>query len=60
MARFTLEDFEESEVTTLFEIARMALADAEIFDHVCDLLDISDESMQALREKLRLFLQEES
>jgi hypothetical protein len=56
MPELTLKDFTDDELVTLLECARLALADGEIFDLMCDLLDITDEDMKVLREKLTLFL----
>ena len=36
----------------VLEIARVALADGEIFDHVAEELDMSDEEMQKLRDRI--------
>jgi hypothetical protein len=49
-----LESFGPSELISILEIARVALADAETFDYMADYLDMSDEQMQKLGNKLDL------
>jgi len=44
--------FSSSELKTILEISRLALADAETFDMVVEDTDISDSEMIALREKI--------
>ena len=44
--------FTSEEITELLEVANIALRDAEIFDSVGDQLDLTDDYMQAMREKL--------
>ncbi len=48
--------FTESEQTTLYEAARIALGDAETFDRLAEDLDIKDDHLTALREKLQTFM----
>ena len=51
--------FDHEEILTLMECASVALADASVFDFIVEKLDISDESMIELREKLHNYLNEE-
>lgn len=44
--------FTESETTTLFEVARYALGDANMFDKVGSDMDIDGSTLKALKEKL--------
>ncbi len=46
-SKFTLD-----ELTEIAEIARIALWDAETFDYFADQLDLSDDYLQKLREKI--------
>lgn len=45
--------FTETEIIELLEIARVALCDADLFDRMADKLDLSDEFMIELRDKLQ-------
>jgi hypothetical protein len=45
--------FTNEELTTILEVARMAVADADMFADACEAMDISDEVMAALRDKLQ-------
>jgi hypothetical protein len=45
-----------SDVNTLLEAARVALADADIFDQLCDDLDVNDEHMLYIRERLEAYM----
>jgi len=45
-------DFNSSELLTVFELARIALADAQIYDELCDDTDITDEDMKSIQDKL--------
>lgn len=49
--------FTGEELITLLECARMGIADADNFDDLADRLDISDEEMTKLRDKLHTFMQ---
>lgn len=49
--------FNQSEITTLFEIARFALGDAGIFDDVCSDMDIANLTMKKLQEKLEAHME---
>jgi len=49
--------FTWSEKISLFEIARLALQDADFFDMVAEEADISDEEMVCLREKLQKYME---
>lgn len=44
--------FDQSELITLLEAARITLADSELFDGIANSLDISDDELKALQEKL--------
>lgn len=44
--------FDQTELITLLEAARITLADAELFDGIANSLDISDDELKALQEKL--------
>lgn len=45
-----------TELITLLEIARFALKDASIFDHMANKLDMTDGEMLMLREMLNNYL----
>ena len=47
-----MDKLTDSEMIEVLEIAKFALADADIFDEVADMLDISDNSMNLLRDKI--------
>lgn len=51
-----MDTFTQEEETMIFEAARVAFEDAEIFDHLAFRLDISDECLSALRDKLQNFM----
>jgi hypothetical protein len=42
----------EYDQTIIFEADRIALSDANIFDMLCDEMDISDEHLQEIRSRL--------
>jgi hypothetical protein len=42
----------EYDQTIIFEAARIALSDANIFDMLCDEMDISDDHLQEIRSRL--------
>jgi len=48
---------DKSEKLAVYEIALMALRDAEIFDNAAIELDLSDKEMQNLREKLQNYME---
>jgi len=48
--------FTKEERNTLFEAARIALADADIYEDLTDKLDITDSEMSKIVEKLRKFM----
>jgi hypothetical protein len=48
--------FNLSEIITLLEITRVALADADTYEQVADDLDLSDDYLFELRGKLQKFL----
>ena len=45
-------DFTAEEQTVVLELARLALADAETYDDVANKLDLSDEFLKPLQEKM--------
>lgn len=45
--------FTGEELTTLFEFAREAMSDAEVFDNVGEKMDVADRVMAELRDKLQ-------
>jgi hypothetical protein len=47
-----MDKFTETEQSEILEIARVALADAGIFDAMAEALDISDDYMYKLSEKI--------
>ena len=49
----------QDNLITYLEAARLALADADIFDHVVEQLDIADEEMTRLTESLQTFLDQD-
>lgn len=49
--------FTNSELTVIFEAARIALADVDIFDDLCDQMDIDDTELYDIREKLVAYMQ---
>jgi hypothetical protein len=51
--------FSETEMSEILEIARVALCNADLFDHVADKLDLSDDYMIALRDKVNKLTSEE-
>ena len=48
--------FTEEELCELLSAAQLALADADMFDQITDRLDLSDDYMVELREKLNVYL----
>lgn len=49
-------NFSASELITLLEAARITLADADLFDGIAESLNISDEELKSLQEKLIDFM----
>ncbi len=49
---FLADHFSDDEQVTLLEAARVALADADIFDQLAEDLDLADDELVQLREKL--------
>ena len=49
--------FTETQMLTLWEIARVALADADLFDFMAERLDVSDSNMIRLRDQLEKVMQ---
>jgi hypothetical protein len=50
------KEFTDLEIIELFEAARIALMDADIFDALVQSLDVSDLHMTHLHEKLTIFM----
>jgi|TARA_Y100000034_G_scaffold131097_1_gene191064 hypothetical protein len=48
--------FTDEELTVIFEAANLSIADAEIFDYIADKLDISDDEMKRISDKLYDFM----
>lgn len=46
----------QDNLITYLEAARVALADADAFDHLAEQLDLSDEEMIRLRDNLQTYL----
>jgi len=53
-------NFNSSELLAVFELARIALADADNFDEMACDMDVSDEEMKSLQEKLHRHLEKVS
>jgi len=51
-------NYTDSEMIIIKELARVALADAEIFDEMAEELDIKDDTLKALQEKIEKDMQE--
>lgn len=49
--------FTEFEMDVIFEIARIALADAQVFDDIADAMDVDDTKMELIQEKLNKHLE---
>jgi len=48
--------FDESDLITLLEAARVGLADADTFDMIAEDMDVSDKTLVSLRERLHEFM----
>lgn len=48
--------FTGQELTTLLEVARLAMADADMFTDACEAMDVSDSAMAELRDKLQAIM----
>ena len=48
--------FTDEELTIIFEAANLGISDAEIFDYVAENLDISDDEMKRISDKLCEFM----
>jgi hypothetical protein len=53
------EEFDESDLITLLEAASIGLSDSETFDTIAESMDLSDEVMVSLRERLHEFMNRE-
>jgi len=53
-------EFSSSDLLAVFELARMALSDADNFDEMAYDMDVSDEEMKSLQEKLNRHLEKVS
>jgi hypothetical protein len=47
-----MKNFTKEEQTVILEIARVALADAVLYDDIAEDMDLSDEYMKALQLKI--------
>lgn len=55
-----IEDlFTEDDMVIVFEAARVVLADAEVFDKIAEELDLSDEEMIKIRDKIQFVMDED-
>lgn len=54
-----LDTFNSSELTAIFEIARIALADLNMFDRLAENMDIDDDELWNIREKLVTLMEKE-
>jgi hypothetical protein len=52
--------FDETELTELFEVARISLNDFASLEHIASKMDLSDEYMIKLRDKLHSFMNEDN
>jgi hypothetical protein len=52
--------FNESELLVILEAARIAFADCDLFDDLCDQLDIDDGELSSIREKLVQYMNQNS
>lgn len=59
MSKRISHHFDPEEEIVIFEAARVALADAEMFDRLAEELDLTDDEMVELREKLQSVMDEE-
>ncbi len=50
--------FEQIDLIAILEAARIALADADTFDHIAEELDIEDEELSRLRDSLEKYMNE--
>lgn len=51
-----MDKFNEAEQIEILEMARVALSDADTFDIIGDHLDLSDDYIKALQEKIIITL----
>ncbi|MDP8218655.1 MAG: hypothetical protein P9M03_08015 [Candidatus Theseobacter exili] len=56
MIRTVGKNLADEDLLNVFEIAKFALVDGELFDYMADKLDISDKEMQELRDKVNIVL----
>ena len=54
-----MKDFTNEDEVVIYELARIALADAETYEAVADSLDLSDGYLKGLQARLELKLQEQ-
>lgn len=54
--KFEKLPFDYEELIALLEASRLALSDAEAFDHIAESLDLSDQYLLDLRDKLEAYL----
>lgn len=48
--------FNREELLIIFEAARIAMADGEVFDRIAEDMDLADEAMKGIQEKLFAYL----
>ena len=53
------KNYNETELTEIFEIARCALQDADFFDMLAESCDLSDSYLKDLQEKLGKTMRDE-
>lgn len=51
--------FTQEEILTILEAARVGMADADVFDMLAEKMDIADDEMIRIREKLTKVMQSE-
>ena len=51
--------FSRVQLVTLLEAARIALSDAEVFDHIAGEMDVKDEELCDLRDALEKYMSED-
>lgn len=55
---FVFPTFDKEELLHIFEFARVAMADGDIFDQIGEDMDLADVYLMYLREKLNEFMEE--
>lgn len=52
-----MDDFTTEEQLIILEAARIALSDADIFDSLADQMDVADDVLKEIQEKLSSYMQ---